>query len=372
MDQLDQFLLEDFFYQYEHRADLINLASSDASPWSVEDLERLGLHLSVLMAKHTIGYPDVKRLVEPGLKAACCIPDGWSILPTAGAAEGIAVAMHELAARGNCRSIAIPFPSYGAFSGLAKLLGMRVATYSYRQSSNWALDTSELFRCADDCDALVIIDPHNPTGQRVDDATLEDLAHSLTRQKKTLLLDEVFRTYGERDVGADLAEKKCDVVFLGSLSKTYGLPGLRFGWVAAHNDRISRMRTVQQYLTLSLSTGTAVIAADILNRLGDFSRAELIYQNREILVEWAGMNEHFLSISVPQGGTTVAVKFKSMKSETEIFEAFMNHGVLLVPGSKFGASEQAVWFRLGYGTATQALIDGLERVIAAVKLLMAR
>lgn len=367
MDRLRPFLLEDFFEQYEHRSDIINLASSDALPWSLKELENIGVPMDLNVGLESFCYPDVKQRIHPGLEAVCDVPLGWSILPTTGAAEAIAITMHELSASGKCESIAIPSPSYGAFAGLARLLRLEIYTYSYLRDSAWAVDTSELLRLAATCDAIVVVNPHNPTGQLIENNTLQEVADKLTDRGKSLIVDEVFRIAGEESHARRLAQKGRNVLILGSLSKTYGLPGLRLGWIIAPRDQFRRMRTIQYYLTLSPSTMTATLAASILGRLKDFSRGTLIQQNRKVIRQWATDHRGLVSISEPNGGTTVVVEFASAATEVELFNAFMKQSVLLVPGSKFDMPPEPAWFRLGYATQEDHLYDGLQRLITAIE-----
>src|SRR5689334_4021801 len=115
------FKLEDFFDKYEHRPDLINLASSDALPWKGTELTEKGVPLPDSTSL-SLAYPDVKGGLLPHLLDLCEPPAGIEVLPTAGAAEAIALIMHVCASRGMVtrgRPIAIPRPSYGAFHGLA-------------------------------------------------------------------------------------------------------------------------------------------------------------------------------------------------------------------------------------------------------------
>jgi hypothetical protein len=112
------FALEDFFDHYEHKPGLINLASSDALPWSAASLGSQGVAARDVVPD-TLAYPDVKTSLCSGLNRLLNPPDGIKVLPTSGAAEAIALVMHEHADRfrtnGNGR-MAIPAPTYGAFA----------------------------------------------------------------------------------------------------------------------------------------------------------------------------------------------------------------------------------------------------------------
>lgn len=358
------FHLEDFFDVYEHHPDLLNLASSDAQPWTLSDLRKKGI--GEVQSFH---YPDVRKLLYPSLEAFCKPPAGTSVLPTSGASEAISlllVEMFEKQASRQHRPIGVPSPSYGAFRGWAALLGLPIETYQYRNSEDWQPDEEQLIELSTRCAALIVTNPHNPTGQVMDRAFLDLLSQNISSRGGTLLIDEVFRVAGETESGIGIE----NAVVLASLSKTYGLPGLRLGWIWAADKAIVRLRTVQQYLTLSLSSMTVAMGAEILDRHQQFSRVSLIHNNRALVEKWAREHADKVSISTPRGGTTVCLTIHSEHDEISLFNKFIEHNVLLAPGGKcFDFPLKSPWFRLGYGTDTATLQLGLERVAEVIQAL---
>jgi len=361
-----RFSLEDFFDEFEHRPGLVNLASSDAQPWSADDLQSKDVSLAQ-SAGLTLHYPDVNAHLLPSLVRLYKLPTGIRLLPTSGAAEAIALVMHEysaMRAAHGYRPVGIPLPVYGAFSGLPALLGLPIETYAYRPSRGWTPDPEEVLALARRCGALVVTNPHNPTGHVMPPEFLAQVALELSAHGGTLIVDEVFRVSGETKSAIGLGPH---VVVIGSLSKTYGLPGLRLGWVAASEERLSRLRTVQQYLILTLNALTVALGAAILEKLERFSRADLIRDNRRILIDWAKAHEGVVSISAPTGGTTVCLTIDTAVGESALFDQFVEHGVLLAPGSRcFEFGHDVRWFRLGYATEPDTLRRGLEHVSAVL------
>jgi aspartate/methionine/tyrosine aminotransferase len=353
-----RFQLEDFFDEYEHRADLINLASSDALPWSASIFSR---DLLSEVLNISLGYPDPKRLVSP-LRSALAPPADVGLLPTSGAAEAIALALHEIAecSPNRDRVVALPSPSYGAFRGLAHLLGLKVKQYDYRPSIGWRPDPDEMYALAKECSAFIVNNPHNPSGHVIPHNQLEQISEIVSSRGGALIVDEVFRFPDETRSAIEIDN---DVVILGSVSKTHGLPGLRLGWIAAREARLSRYRTLQQYLSLTLNSFSVAIGCSVLNDLGKFDRLDLVRGNRHIVANWADRLHGRVSISAPSGGTTICVTTASAISEDSLFEASLGAGVLIAPGSRcFERGLAPTWFRLGYGTDTNTLTLGLERL----------
>ncbi|MEW6642362.1 MAG: pyridoxal phosphate-dependent aminotransferase [Pseudomonadota bacterium] len=362
-----RFELEDFFDTYEHRPGLINLASSDALPWPAEQL-RDDPEINAGVGIGTLAYPDVRGLLLPGLRELCAPPPGADVLPTSGAAEAIALVLHEhwqSCKTGRTCLLGVPAPGYGAFRGLASLLGMPLEVYGYEPTRQWAPDSDELLTLARRCSALVVNNPHNPTGHVLSGGLLEAVALEMAARDALLIVDEVFRLPQDTPSAIELGRASAcqHVVVIGSLSKVYGLPGLRLGWVVAERDRLSRLRTLQQYFTLTLGAFTVQLGAAVLQRPERFSRAELIRTNRQMLVERVSAASGRMAISPPLGGTTVCLSIESTLSEDDLFDRCLQAGVLLAPGARcFDAGHQMRWFRLGYGGASDDLDRGLRRI----------
>src|SRR5438132_476097 len=101
MFELRSFALEDFFRQYEHRPDLLKLASSDASPWTLRDMVARCPRLQQDIAGIDLKYPDVEGALLPPLARFCELPPGMGVLAVSGAAEAIFLVLAEYRSRKN-------------------------------------------------------------------------------------------------------------------------------------------------------------------------------------------------------------------------------------------------------------------------------
>lgn len=365
MKQLAPFELEDFLAQYEHREDLLNLASSDAEPWSIAALIKLNPDFDIDFSDATLSYPDLKAEIISTLSHTCTRPPGFDVLPTGGAAEALflALAAAQFESEGGL-SVAIPYPAYGAYGGISRLLNYRTRQYPYSPRESWKVDFDALLSTASHCDLVIVNNPHNPTGHLLTTTEMQELSAVMSNRNGTVLVDEVFRLPDDVDPSIDYLD---NVVSVTSLSKVYGLPGLRFGWVCANSDRIGRMRTIQQYTSLSPSLFTARFGRIALENLRDLSRHEILKRNRLRLTAWASANRSLLSISAPMAGTTVVMQPRCSAKEDVLFQAFLQHKVLLAPGNKcFGNPIETAWFRLGYGMCESKLMAGLNAISATL------
>jgi aspartate/methionine/tyrosine aminotransferase len=215
-----------------------------------------------------------------------------------------------------------------------------------------------MYALAKECSAFIANNPHNPSGHVIPHDQLEQISEIVSSCGGVLIVDEVFRFPDETRSAIEIDN---DVVILGSVSKTHGLPGLRLGWIAAREARLSRYRTLQQYLSLTLNSFSVAIGCSVLNDLAKFDRLDLVRGNRHIVANWADRLRGRVSISAPSGGTTICVTTAS--AEDSLFEASLDAGVLIAPGSRcFERGLAPTWFRLGYGTDTNKLTLGLERL----------
>jgi aspartate/methionine/tyrosine aminotransferase len=356
-----RFELEDFFDRHEHQSGPINLASSDALPWDAASLAGSGALADILAG--TLAYPDVKQSLLPGLEGLCKPPPDIGVLATSGASEAIALVIHDLFDARVVRDghpIVVPSPGYGAFVGLASLLGLPTRSYNYRPHREWAPDLDELLELSKHCAALIVNNPHNPSGHVIPDDILRTIARQLALRDAILIVDEVFRIPDETESAIGLGSH---VVTIGSLSKIYGLPGLRLGWITANKKRLSRLRTLQQYFTLTPNGFAVAIGSFVLKNLDRFSRADLIRSNRNMITAWAEASKDSLSISHPRGGTTVCLTVNSKVPANMLFNDFLRGGVLLAPGgSCFDFARELNWYRLGYGTDAKSLSCGLAQI----------
>ena len=147
---------------------------------------------------------------------------------------------------------------------MARSLGCDVTRWEAREENGWALDLDELRALLrPNTRAIVVNTPHNPTGYLMDPETYRAL-HTLAQEREAVLFcDEVYRESEYRV--EDRLPAGCDAgphaVSLGVISKTYGLAGLRIGWIATHNDEVyRRMAALKDYTTICNSAPSEFLA----------------------------------------------------------------------------------------------------------------
>ncbi|MCA9049914.1 MAG: aminotransferase class I/II-fold pyridoxal phosphate-dependent enzyme, partial [Planctomycetaceae bacterium] len=206
--------------------------------------------------------------------------------------------------------------------------------------------------------------PHNPSGQMISADDLQGIVDIAERHDAMIFSDEQFRLLElpatpRLPAACDLYEKAVSVT---GVSKTFGLGGLRIGWLATRcREVLQRAKQYRYYTTEMTNTPCQMLAAVALRKSNDIlSRNRgLIQSNIDLLTAFCSKHEQQLLLHPPQAGTTVLLEQKTAWTSTEFCERLLDdQRVFLVPGASMGMSDRLL--RTGLGRSDFA--DGLERL----------
>jgi aspartate/methionine/tyrosine aminotransferase len=244
-------------------------------------------------------------------------------------------------------------PGYQSLAEVARAAGCDVSFWGAREENGWALDLDELRHLMrTNTKAIILNTPHNPTGYLMSRADCEAV-HTFARERNLLLFsDEVYRE-SEYEPAARLPAA-CDLgdhaISLGVTSKTYGLAGLRIGWIATRNRKIyAKMASLKDYTTICNSAPSEFLAEVAMR-----NRTKLVERNLAILRHnLAVIDDLFARHSAmfswvrPRAGSMAFPRL--LKGDVEQFcdRLVRQAGVLLLPGSVYDDSRNH--FRLGLG-----------------------
>jgi aspartate/methionine/tyrosine aminotransferase len=360
---LPPFKLERYFAKYEFNTEFL-LCSSDCEAMSIADLLALEPDSAEKFQSTWLGYTE--SLGSPTLRKEICklytTMQPENILVHTGAEEAIYLFMHAMLKADD--HVIVHAPHYQSLSEIAKGIGCQVSMWQAREENNWALDLDELRNLVRPNTKVVIVNtPHNPTGYLMSRADFDEL-HKFAQEKNLLLFcDEVYRE-SEYDP-ADRLPAGCDygehAVSLGVTSKTYGLAGLRIGWIATKNKKVyEEMASLKDYTTICNSA-----PSEFLSEVALRNRQQLIDRNLGIIQNNLAVVDQLLA-SHPSLFTWVRPKAGSMgfpkllKGNVEDFcdDLVRKAGVLLLPGTMYDESNNH--FRLGLGRKN--LPQGVERL----------
>ncbi len=366
---LPPFKLERYFAKYEFNTEFL-LCSSDCEAMSIADLLAFEDGAAEKFQNTWLGYTESQG--SPALRKEICnlytSMQPENILVHTGAEEAIYLFMHALLTAND--HVIVHSPNYQSLSEVAKGIGCQVSPWIAYEENGWALDFNELGDLIRPNTKVIVINtPHNPTGYLMSRADFDEL--NKFAQEKDLLLfsDEVYRE-SEYDPATRLPAA-CDfgehAVSLGVTSKTYGLAGLRIGWIATKNKKVyENMAALKDYATICNSAPSEFLAEVAMrNRQKLIDRNLGIIQNNLAIVDDLFTRYSSLFTWVrPQAGSMGFPKL--LKGEIEDFcdDLVRKAGVLLLPGTMYDDSENH--FRLGLGRKN--LPQAVERLEEYLKL----
>jgi aspartate/methionine/tyrosine aminotransferase len=352
---LPPFKLERFFAKYEFNTEYL-LCSSDCESMSIDDLLSLDADPAGAAAKLQetwLGYTESQG--SPALRAEICqlyeTLQPEDILVHTGAQEAIFLFM--FGAFREYDHVIVHSPAYQSLAEVARAAGCDVSPWRAREENGWSLDLDELRHLMRTTTRAIIINtPHNPTGYLMSPADYEAL-HQFARANQLMLFsDEVYRE-SEYDPASRLTAA-CDLgdyaISLGVASKTYGLAGLRIGWIATKNKKIyEKMASLKDYTTICNASPSELLAQIALrNRQKLIARnLKIIKENLTVIEDLFTRHSSLFSWVRPQAGSMGFPRYLGTNVETFCDELVKKAGVLLLPGSVYDDSRNH--FRLGLG-----------------------
>jgi len=367
MTEFQPFVMERMMSRFEQEVDY-NLSESGVHPMLFSELlaEAAPGTLDELLATD-LNYPHVNGI--PGLRRniAAFYPgaDPENVLVTVGAIEANYISTRTLLSSGD--EIVVMLPNYMQIWGVAKNHEYRLSTFNLREDRGWAPDLDELREKVGPATRLIAIcNPNNPTGRALTDEEVASIVDIADGVGAWILADEVYagaeRTSDE--VTPSLWGRYDRVIAVGSMSKAYGLPGLRLGWAVAPPDMVDEIWARHEYVALSatmLSNKLAEVALspEVRPRILERTRG-YIRRGYPILQAWMDSHPGLFSFTPPDAAAIAFARYHLEVNSTELAERLRTrHGVLVVPGDQFGIDH---CLRISFGVPPAHLNAGLERI----------
>ncbi|NUR62196.1 MAG: capreomycidine synthase [Catenulispora sp.] len=355
--------LEDWLRDYYFTAE-IDISSSGVHSYSMAELRALtGIEHSEIDALvfddgYSLGTPEVRQAIARRWGDG----DPGKIMTTVGSGEAISLVLTALLRPGD--EVVVVQPGYHSLIELA--VGLECTTRVWRLDfeQEWRPQLDELADLVTERTRAVIVNfPQNPTGVSVTEAQMREIAGHAERVGAYLLWDGAFSdlVYDNPPL-PDISTIYSRGIGFNTFSKAFGLPGLRFGWCLGPADVLADCVRIRDYTTLHTAPLVELLALGVLKNADAFlePRLKQARANREIVREWAAATPEHVSVVLPAGGVAA---FPRLNGHTDTYafceDLFQRRGVLVIPGSCFGAPQHV---RLGFGGPTDQLVDGLERM----------
>ena len=285
------------------------------------------------------------------------------VLVTTGAIEANFLLFNVLLEPGD--HVVAVYPAYQQLYSVPRAIGCDVALWRLRPEDGFRFDLDELERLVTPRTRLIVINsPHNPTGAMLSAEDLARIGRLASSIGARVLSDEAYR-WLEVPGGEPLAPPMRDLsgagVSVGTLSKPFGLPGLRIGWIAAQADLVAKCWGMRDYVSLSpgkLNDALAVLALKHRDRIVQRTQA-IVRRNLETARAWFAEHANVVSWTPPRGGLLALMRYALDIPSLELSNLLAEkYGVMLAPGSVFGVEHH---LRIGVGQQPETFAEGLRR-----------
>lgn len=369
---INPFKLEEYLTKYEFNSPYL-LCCSDAESFSMSEIIELANKEEQnlwdnLQLKYTepFGYPALRTAIANSMYQNM---KEENILCFAGAEEGIYCALYQLCNPGD--HVIILTPCYQSLKEIPQIKGCEVTTVHLDEENQWRIcldDIKQAIRPNTKC--LVMNFPHNPSGQVISQQELKDLVSLLDHHGIWLFSDEVYRYLGTpsepwASPASDMYHK---ALSLGVMSKSFGMAGLRVGWIACQDQSmLHNIKQMKDYTSICNSAPAEILSLITLNNKNYFLNRnnEIVSTNLTLLEQFfLRFTDRFKWVK-PQGGCVGFVNYVSDESSNSFCDRLVKeHGILLMPASVYDTKTNH--FRIGFGRRNMPeVLDLFESVISS-------
>ncbi|MGB2501159.1 MAG: aminotransferase class I/II-fold pyridoxal phosphate-dependent enzyme [Mariniblastus sp.] len=362
--KIARFETEHFFAKYEFNTPY-QLCNSDCETMSIEALLELADVSLTAFSQQTLGYtesqgnPELRQTIANTYQY--CSPENIIVLATP--VEGIYLTARALLNPGD--EVIVLSPAYDALINMFEHVvgNQNVKKWNFHPSDNgWELRIEELSQLLSSKTKMIVVNfPHNPTGYIPSPQMQQNIITIAEQNDVWLFSDEMY--FGLVHEGTEKIPSMADLspkaIVLSGLSKTYGLPGLRTGWLVVPNEQLKEEYVNWKFYTSICSPGPseflATAALKVWNELRQRSLTQ-INSNLKIADEFFHRWPSHFTWHRPLAGSTALVRFH-VNSVNQITERLATEaGVLIQSGQTLGSDDQHM--RVGFGRSAFATAIG--------------
>jgi aspartate/methionine/tyrosine aminotransferase len=362
------FALERWQSTWEHRV-RINLSESGVHALTVAELLALEGASTDDLLRLRLGYgqSDGSEALRAAIAALYPGATADQVTVTIGSAEANFCACWALFRQ--ARRVVIVAPTYMQIWGLAENFRARVRPVWLDPARGWEPDPDEIRRVITRAtDVVIVTDPNNPTGHVLSAAARAAILERVRASGAWLLVDEVYQ-------GAEHQGPVTPTWFgtwertlvVNGLSKAYGLPGLRIGWIVSPPELTTPLLERHDYTVIGPGPVADYLAqCAVRHRERIFARTrDILRTNYPVLAEWLASFGDTFTWTPPDCGAICFVRYHTGPPSLDLVERVRaEQDILLVPGDHF---RMPGWLRLGYGNPPAQLEDALETLRPVVR-----
>lgn len=310
---------------------------------------------------HVNGSPRLRELIASLYRGASV----ENVLVTVGAAEANQIIMQTLLKDGD--EIASLSPTYKQVWGIAANAGYSVKSFRLDQDKQWQLDLDELKHQVNDKTKIIaLVNPNNPTGHILSDKEMNEVVVNAERVGAWILADEVYRgaEREQEEESSSFFGMYDKVLAVGSMSKAYGLPGLRIGWIVGPPATIEELWRRHEYTTITAGMISNELAAHALSpevRIRLRTRArDYIRSGYPVLKQWMDSQGDLFSYTPPQASAVTFIRYHLDINSTVLMEKLCQEASVFVgAGDAFGMDHH---IRIAFGQEKAVLDEAFHRI----------
>jgi len=350
--KINPFKLERYFAKYEFSAPYL-LCPSDCEALSMNELLEMSDEASLKMWEdlklgytESQGHPTLREEISK-LYQTISPEDVMVLAPE----EGIFIAMNAILEEGD--HVIATFPGYQSLYEVANAIGCKVSKWTPRKKDEWNFEPEDLENLIEDNTKLIVINfPHNPTGATISENSLRKIIDIARQHNIVVFSDEMYR-FLEHEAASRIPSA-CDLyenaVSLFGMSKSFGLAGLRIGWLTTkNNDLFQNFAIYKDYTTICNSAPGEILAIMALRAKNQIleRNMNIIQNNLRLLDDFFREYKELFAWAKPKAGPIGFPELKADKPVSEFCtELVEKQGVMLLPASQYDYEGNN--FRIGF------------------------
>jgi aspartate/methionine/tyrosine aminotransferase len=334
-----------------------NLATSGVGPFPLRELP-VNIDELEINGDSAYGYAPLQRAI-----AKKCGVDPDCVVAAAGTSMANHLAMATLIDPGD--EVLIEQPTYELLTSTLLYLGAAVKTFSRDEDNMYALDPTEVRRAMTPKTKLIVLtNLHNPSSVLTSDSVLLEIGDLARSVGARVLVDEVYLDAVYTDTPKTSYQLGPEFIVTTSLTKVYGLSGLRCGWILAKPDlarAMWRLNDLFGSIPAHPAELLSVVALENLNHIRERGR-KILDTDRTLLREFL-ISQEGVSAPCTEFGTTAILRLATGTVDNFLARLHIEHETSAVPGHFFGLPNH---FRIGMGVDTEMFREGLKRISLAL------
>ncbi len=341
----------------DHAAARYNLANSGMLGCSMADLE-IRLEDLQLNGPNRDGY---RPLLESIAERYGVAPE--QVVTAQGTSGANFLALSTLVDPGD--TVLVEQPTYEPILAILEFLGARVRRFPRRFENGYRLDLDAIDDIDDDVRLVVLTNPHNPSGVLLSTEEVAAVGRLAERAGARVLIDEVYRDVYEEEPRS-LVHLGPHVVVTSSLTKSYGLSGLRCGWILAAPEIARRMRYAKDFMEAVNplpAEGMALAAFQQLPRFAARGRS-ILDPNIAAIRTFLAEHEEWLECVIPPRSLMVFPRLRKAEDSEPLHDWLRGRETSIVPGKYF---EYPRHFRLGFAVEPENVLQGLKNLAEGLR-----